>query len=91
MVLDTLPPLAPVGRRPAGATAAATGPVLWPLGQAESTWNALGLAQGQSDEPRRWGWRPCATLGWEPIGNGTVVRLPLQPHQHAYSRGRNNR
>ena len=52
MVLDTLPSLAPVGRRPAGATAAATGPVLWLVRHGESTWNALGLAQGQSDEPR---------------------------------------
>jgi 2,3-bisphosphoglycerate-dependent phosphoglycerate mutase len=52
MVLDTLPPLAPVGRRPAGATAAASGPVLWLVRHGESTWNALGLAQGQSDQPR---------------------------------------
>lgn len=50
MTFDTLPPLAPAGRRPAAATAT-TGPVLWLVRHGESTWNALGLAQGQSDQP----------------------------------------
>jgi 2,3-bisphosphoglycerate-dependent phosphoglycerate mutase len=43
MVLDTLPPRAP---------AEAAGPVAWLVRHGESTWNALGLAQGQSDQPR---------------------------------------
>jgi 2,3-bisphosphoglycerate-dependent phosphoglycerate mutase len=30
----------------------AAGPVLWLVRHGESTWNALGLAQGQSDQPR---------------------------------------
>jgi broad specificity phosphatase PhoE len=30
----------------------AAGPVLWLVRHGESTWNALGLAQGQSNEPR---------------------------------------
>lgn len=28
---------------------------------------------------------PVERMRWEPVGNGTVVRLPLPPHQHAYS------
>ena len=32
--------------------AAATGPVLWLVRHGESTWNVLGLAQGQSDQAR---------------------------------------
>jgi 2,3-bisphosphoglycerate-dependent phosphoglycerate mutase len=56
MALDTLPPLAPAGR-PEGQTAGrpdeqTVGPVLWLVRHGESTWNALGLAQGQSDHPR---------------------------------------
>jgi 2,3-bisphosphoglycerate-dependent phosphoglycerate mutase len=43
MVLDTLHPLAP---------AEAAGSVAWLVRHGESTWNALGLAQGQSDQPR---------------------------------------
>lgn len=31
---------------------AAAGPVVWLVRHGESTWNALGLAQGQSDQPR---------------------------------------
>ena len=31
---------------------AAGGPVLWLVRHGQSTWNALGLAQGQSDQPR---------------------------------------
>lgn len=49
MDIDALPPPAPVGYRPAAATA---GPVLWLVRHGESTWNALGLAQGQSDQPQ---------------------------------------
>jgi len=45
MVPDTLPPLVP-------APAAAASPVLWLVRHGESTWNALGLAQGHSDQPR---------------------------------------
>ena len=48
MVLDTLPPLGDAGQ-PGEQT---TGPVLWLVRHGESTWNALGLAQGQSDLPR---------------------------------------
>jgi 2,3-bisphosphoglycerate-dependent phosphoglycerate mutase len=48
MVLDTLPDLAPAGRY----REQADGPVLWLVRHGESTWNALGLAQGQSDRPR---------------------------------------
>jgi 2,3-bisphosphoglycerate-dependent phosphoglycerate mutase len=47
MALDTLPPPAP-----APAPAAAVGPVVWLVRHGESTWNALGLAQGHSDQPR---------------------------------------
>jgi 2,3-bisphosphoglycerate-dependent phosphoglycerate mutase len=54
----TLPPLAPAARRPATDPAAATDPVtvatpvLWLVRHGESTWNVLGLAQGQSDQAR---------------------------------------
>jgi 2,3-bisphosphoglycerate-dependent phosphoglycerate mutase len=50
----TLPPLALADRAPAlGADpAAATIPVLWLVRHGESTWNVLGLAQGQSDQAR---------------------------------------
>jgi 2,3-bisphosphoglycerate-dependent phosphoglycerate mutase len=49
MVLNTLPSYGPGGRR---FPSAATAPVLWLVRHGESTWNALGLAQGQSDQPR---------------------------------------
>lgn len=52
MVLDPLPHLGvlpsatgPVGQQPVG-------PVLWLVRHGESTWNALGLAQGHCDRPR---------------------------------------
>jgi broad specificity phosphatase PhoE len=48
MVLDaplSLAPADPLGEQTAG-------PVLWLVRHGESTWNALGLAQGQSDQPR---------------------------------------
>jgi 2,3-bisphosphoglycerate-dependent phosphoglycerate mutase len=45
MVFDTLP-------SPALGAAAAAGPVAWLVRHGESTWNALGLAQGHSDQPR---------------------------------------
>src|SRR5580658_9581304 len=56
----TLPPLAPTARRPGAAAepaaptdpAAVTTPVLWLVRHGESTWNVLGLAQGQSDQAR---------------------------------------
>jgi 2,3-bisphosphoglycerate-dependent phosphoglycerate mutase len=48
MVLYTLP-LRPSTSR---LKTAVTGPVLWLVRHGESTWNALGLAQGQSDQPR---------------------------------------
>jgi Histidine phosphatase superfamily (branch 1) len=48
MVLDTLPPRPSTSR----LKTAVTGPVLWLVRHGESTWNALGLAQGQSDQPR---------------------------------------
>jgi 2,3-bisphosphoglycerate-dependent phosphoglycerate mutase len=47
MVLSTPAPPASAGR-----PAAVTGPVLWLVRHGESTWNVLGLAQGQSDQPR---------------------------------------
>lgn len=47
MALDTLPPLVPADR-----PAATAHPVLWLVRHGESTWNTLGLAQGQSDQPR---------------------------------------
>ena len=47
MVLNTLSDLAPARPREQ-----AGGPVLWLVRHGESTWNALGLAQGQSDRPR---------------------------------------
>ena len=52
MVLDALPPLAP--GRPREQTAGRPGErtVLWLVRHGESTWNALGLAQGHSDQPR---------------------------------------
>jgi 2,3-bisphosphoglycerate-dependent phosphoglycerate mutase len=53
MTIDTLPhPALTAGRRSARATAAGDDPVLWLVRHGESTWNALGLAQGQSDQPR---------------------------------------
>jgi 2,3-bisphosphoglycerate-dependent phosphoglycerate mutase len=52
MVLHTLPPRGPGGRRPAPFPSAATARVLWLVRHGESTWNVLGLAQGQSDQPR---------------------------------------
>jgi 2,3-bisphosphoglycerate-dependent phosphoglycerate mutase len=48
MVLSTPAPPASAG----GPAAAVTGPVLWLVRHGESTWNVLGLAQGQSDQPR---------------------------------------
>lgn len=48
MALDTLPRPAPADRH----RTAISGPVLWLVRHGESTWNALGLAQGQSDQPR---------------------------------------
>jgi 2,3-bisphosphoglycerate-dependent phosphoglycerate mutase len=50
MVLHTLPPQGPGGR--GRFPSAATAPVLWLVRHGESTWNVLGLAQGQSDQPR---------------------------------------
>ena len=47
MVHDTLAPPASAGR-----TGPAAGPVLWLVRHGESTWNALGLAQGHCDQPR---------------------------------------
>jgi hypothetical protein len=109
MVLDTLPSLAPVGRRPAGATVGAAGPVLWLVRHGESAWMrdprlrerglgvlegtpsvdvlpALGGVAGDRVRVLRAYLRgvPPERMSWEPIGNGTVVRLPLQLHQHAY-------
>jgi 2,3-bisphosphoglycerate-dependent phosphoglycerate mutase len=54
MVLDTLPsPDAQPGLAPADPLGEeAGGPVLWLVRHGESTWNARGLAQGQSDQPR---------------------------------------
>src|SRR5271163_3367840 len=54
MVLDMLPSPDAQPRlasaNPLGEEAA--GPVLWLVRHGESTWNARGLAQGQSDQPR---------------------------------------
>jgi broad specificity phosphatase PhoE len=52
MVLDTLPHLGvvPSATGPVGHQGA--GPVLWLVRHGESTWNALGLAQGHCDQPR---------------------------------------
>ena len=47
MAHDTLAPPASAGR-----TGPAAGPVLWLVRHGESTWNALGLAQGHCDQPR---------------------------------------
>src|SRR5580692_11238607 len=47
MAHDTLAPPACAGR-----TGPAAGPVLWLVRHGESTWNALGLAQGHCDQPR---------------------------------------
>ena len=47
MVPDTLAPPASAGR-----PGPAAGPVLWLVRHGESTWNALGLAQGHCDQPR---------------------------------------
>ncbi len=54
MVLDARPVPSPM---PPSASADLdggpyAGPVLWLVRHGESTWNALGLAQGQSDQPR---------------------------------------
>lgn len=52
MTIDTLPRVgATAGRDSAPATAFSDGPVLWLVRHGESTWNALGLAQDQSDQP----------------------------------------
>ena len=47
MAYDTLAPPASAAR-----TGPAAGPVLWLVRHGESTWNALGLAQGHCDQPR---------------------------------------
>jgi 2,3-bisphosphoglycerate-dependent phosphoglycerate mutase len=49
MVLHSPPPHGPGGRP---FPSAATAPVLWLVRHGESTWNVLGLAQGQCDQPR---------------------------------------
>jgi 2,3-bisphosphoglycerate-dependent phosphoglycerate mutase len=52
MTLGTTPGTLPPLVHPARGPAAETGLVLWLVRHGESTWNVLGLAQGQSDRAR---------------------------------------